>query len=104
SDLDGLARLRGATESQLAKLAGAQAAVAGLAGSVLGLVFGFAAVSVVEGTPAWRNVSGGGLAVAVGAAVGIGALTTAVRLFLLVRASRRSHVAAERRLLERGWR
>jgi putative ABC transport system permease protein len=38
------------------------------------------------------------------AAVGIGAATTAVRLFLLMRASRRSPVVAERRLLERGWR
>jgi putative ABC transport system permease protein len=101
---DGLLRLRGATESQLGRLAAAQAAVAALVGSALGLALGFAGVSAVEGRPAWRNVSGGSLAVAILAAVGIGAATTGVRLFLLVRASRRSHVVAERRLLERGWR
>jgi putative ABC transport system permease protein len=101
---DGLLRLRGATEGQLARLAAAQAAVAAVAGSVLGLAFGFAGVSAVEGRPAWTHVSGGSLAVAILAAVGIGAATTAVRLFLLMRASRRSPVVAERRLLERGWR
>jgi putative ABC transport system permease protein len=101
---DGLLRLRGATEAQLVRLAGAQAAVAGLIGSVLGLAFGFAGVSAVEGSAAWRHLSGGSVAVAILAAVGTGAATTAVRLLLLVRASRRSQVVAERRLLERGWR
>lgn len=101
---DGLLRLRGATEGQLVRLAGAQAAVAGAVGSTLGLAFGFAGVSAIEGKPAWQHVSGGSLAVAVGAAVGIGAATTGVRLFLLARASRRSQVTSDRRMLERGWR
>jgi putative ABC transport system permease protein len=101
---DGLLRLRGATEGQLARLAAAQAGVAGLIGSLLGIVFGLAAVSAVEGTPAWRNVPAGSLGVVILAAVAIGAATTGVRLFMLRRASRRSEVTSERRLLERGWR
>jgi putative ABC transport system permease protein len=101
---DGLLRLRGATEAQLLRLAGAQAAVAGLIGSAVGLAVGILAVSSVQGRAAWRHVSAGSLTVAILAAVGIGAATTAVRLFVLVRASRRSQVVAERRLLERGWR
>jgi putative ABC transport system permease protein len=101
---DGLLRLRGATESQLGRLAVAQAAVAALIGSALGIAFGFAGVSAVEGRPAWQHVSRGSLSLAILAAVGIGAATTGARLLLLVRASRRSHVVAERRLLERGWR
>jgi putative ABC transport system permease protein len=101
---DGLLRLRGATEGQLVRLAAAQAAVAGLIGSAVGLAVGFAGVSAVEGRPAWRHLSGGSLAVAILTAVGIGAATTGVRLFLLARASRRGEVAGERRLLERGWR
>jgi putative ABC transport system permease protein len=101
---DGLLRLRGATESQLGRLAAAQTAVAGILGSALGLAFGIAGVSAVEGEAAWRHVSGGSLAVAIGVALGIGAATTAVRLFVLRRASRRSQVTTERRLLERGWR
>jgi putative ABC transport system permease protein len=101
---DGLLRLRGATEAQLIRLAAAQAGVAGLIGSAVGLVLGFAAVSAVEGRAAWRHVSGGSLAVVIFASVGIGIATTGVRLFLLVRSSRRSQVVTERRLLEGGWR
>jgi putative ABC transport system permease protein len=101
---DGLLRLRGATEGQLLRLAAAQAGVAGIVGSALGLVFGVAAVSAVEGRPAWRGVTAGSLAVTLLSAVAIGLATTGVRLFLLVRASRRSEVATERRILERGWR
>jgi putative ABC transport system permease protein len=100
---DGLLRLRGATEGQLTRLASAQAAVAGIVGSAIGLALGFAAVSAVEGKAAWQHVSGANLALAIGAATGIGAATTAVRLFLLIRASRRFDVVAERRVLERGW-
>jgi putative ABC transport system permease protein len=101
---DALLRLRGATEAQLVRLAGAQAAVAGLIGSALGLAFGLAAVGAVEGGGAWRHLSGGSLLVAVLAAVGVGAATTGVRLFLLMHASRRAEVVLDRRLLERGWR
>jgi putative ABC transport system permease protein len=101
---DGLLRLRGATEGQLLRLAAAQAGVAGIIGSALGLVFGVAAVSAVEGKPAWRGVSSGSLLTTMLAAVAVGLATTGVRLFLLLRASRRSEVAAQRRILERGWR
>jgi putative ABC transport system permease protein len=101
---DGLLRLRGATEGQLVRLASAQAAAAGLIGSALGLVVAGAAVDAVVGRAPWRGVSGGGLAFAISAAVGLGAATTSVRLFLLMRASRRSQVVLERRILERGWR
>ncbi len=101
---DGLLRLRGATEGQLAKLAAAQASVAGVIGSVLGLLVAVGAVSAVEGRAAWHGLSGGSLAFALLTALGIGAAVVGVRLFLLMRASRRSQVVAERRLLERGWR
>jgi putative ABC transport system permease protein len=101
---DALLRLRGATEGQLFRLAAAQAGVAGIVGSALGLVFGVAAVSAVEGRSAWRNVPGSSLAITMLSAVAIGLVTTGVRLFLLVRTSRRSEVVAERRILERGWR
>src|SRR6202011_1509047 len=85
---DGLLRLRGATEGQLVRLASAQAAVAGLIGSAVGLLVAGPAVSAVVGKAAGEGVSGGGLAFAIVAAVGIGAATTGVRLFLLMRASR----------------
>ncbi len=101
---DGLLRLRGATEGQLLRLASTQAATAGVVGSAFGLLLGLAAVSAVEGKAAWRGIGGGSLAFAIGGALAIGAATMAVRLLLLVRASRRTHVVAERRLLERGWR
>ncbi|HZR92302.1 MAG TPA: FtsX-like permease family protein [Gaiellaceae bacterium] len=101
---DGLLRLRGATEGQLLRLASAQAAVSGLAGFALGLLAAFGAVSVVEGNLAWRGVPGGSLAAAIAAGLAIAAVTTAARLLVLVRTSRRVEVVAERRMLERGWR
>lgn len=101
---DGLMRIRGATEGQLARLAGLQAAFAGLVGSLIGLVVAIAAVTVVQGSPVWQDVSGSSLLGAMAVAVGIGALATGVRLFRLVRASRRSEVVSERHVLERGWR
>ncbi|MGB2875489.1 MAG: ABC transporter permease [Gaiellaceae bacterium] len=100
---DALLRLRGATEGQLTRLAAAQAGAAGIVGAAFGLVIGLAALSAVTGKLAWHGVSGSNLALAAGGAVGIGVATTAIRLLLLVRASRRSPVAAERRVLERGW-
>ncbi len=101
---DSLLRLRGATEAQLARLAGLQAVFAGVLGSIIGLAAAFVAVSVVEGHVAWQNVSSGGILFAVLTAVGAGAITTAVRLFRLMRSSRGADVIAERRVLERGWR
>jgi putative ABC transport system permease protein len=101
---DALLRLRGATETQLAKIAAAHTALAGLLGSALGLAVALAAVSAVEGQPAWEHVSGGAVLGAMIASVGIGAATTAVRLIRLLRSSRGSEVLAERRILERGWR
>jgi putative ABC transport system permease protein len=101
---DGLLRLRGATEADLVRLASAQAAVAACSGAALGLLAAFGAVSAVERDAAWHGVPGGSLALAVAAGVAIGAFTTGLRLLLLVRASRRVDVVAQRRLLERGWR
>jgi putative ABC transport system permease protein len=101
---DGLLRLRGATEGQLVRLAAAQAAAAGMIGSVFGLAVGFASASGVGGGAAWRGLSAGNLVIAILASVGVGVATTGVRLFLLVRGSRRSQVVAERRLLEQRWR
>jgi putative ABC transport system permease protein len=101
---DGLLRLRGATESQLVRLAGLNAAIAGVAGSILGILAALAAVSAVEGQAAWQGVAGASLATALVAAVAIGMATTGVRLVRLIRASKRSEVVAERRVLERGWR
>jgi putative ABC transport system permease protein len=101
---DALLRLRGATENQLLRLATAQGALAGAIGSALGLLVAFAGVSAVEGHAAWRGVSSGSLAVTIAASVALGAATVGIRLLLLRRASRRSQVALERRLLEHGWR
>src|SRR5581483_7079627 len=80
-------------------LASAQAAVSGLAGFALGLLAAFGAVSVVEGNLAWRGVPGGSLAAAIAAGLAIAAVTTAARLLVLVRTSRRVEVVAERRML-----
>jgi putative ABC transport system permease protein len=101
---DGLLRLRGATEGQLLRLASANAAVTGAIGSLLGLVAALAAVSAVQGGAVWHDISSGNLILALAAAIGVGVATTCVRLFLLMRASRRSQVVADRRMLERGWR
>lgn len=101
---DGLLRLRGATEGQLVRLAALNAAVAGAIGSALGILVALAAVSAIEGEAAWQGLSAGTLAISLLAAVGVGVATTAVRLFHLIRARKRSEVATERRILERGWR
>jgi putative ABC transport system permease protein len=99
---DALLRLRGATDRQLGWLAAVDAGIAGLLGSALGLLLGFGAVSVATGQLAWRDVPGSSLAFSVLVAVGVGVLTTAARLVMLVRSSRRPEVV-ERRVLERGW-
>ena len=99
---DALLRLRGATDRQLAWLAAMDAGLAWIVGSVLGLIVGLAAVAAATGGFDWTHVGAGSLALSLGIAVGVGALTTAVRLALLLRAGRRPEVI-ERRMLERGW-
>jgi putative ABC transport system permease protein len=101
---DGLLRLRGATEGQVARIASAHAALAGVIGATLGVIVAGAAVSLVQGRPVWHDVPAGRMAISLGLAVIAGAAVVGVRLFRLLRAGRRSEVVAERRLLERGWR
>jgi putative ABC transport system permease protein len=100
---EALLRLRGATGGEIARLAATQAAVAGFVGSVLGLLIAVASVSAITGRPVWQGVPPRDLGLAALLAVAAGALTTLVRLFRLWRASRRSEVAFERRLLQLGW-
>ncbi|MCW2760082.1 MAG: hypothetical protein JWR85_283 [Marmoricola sp.] len=101
---DALLRLRGATESQLVRLAGLQAVLAGLLGSLFGLAVAFAGVSAIEGHAAWQGTSRSGITFAVLLALAAGVATTGVRVLRLVRSSRRAEVIADRRVLERGWR
>lgn len=100
---DALLQLRGASGAQLARLAIAHGTVAGVIGSALGLLAGAAAAGTAAGHAVWRTVPPGRLALSALLAVAAGALTALVRLIPLARASRRSGVVAERRLLERGW-
>ena len=100
---EALLRLRGASEGQLARLAAAHAALAGVAGAVVGLVAAVAAVSAVNGRLVWREVPAGRLAASLALALCAAAAIVGVRLLRLRRAGRRSEVAAQRRLLERGW-
>ena len=100
---EALLRLRGATGSEIVRLAAAHAALAGLIGSILGLIVAGAAVSAAIGRPVWLGVPAAGLALSGLLAVSAGALTTAVRVIRLRRAARRSDIASERRVLERGW-
>lgn len=97
-----LLRIRGATAGQIAALATAHAAVAGLGGSALGLLVALVAVSAVLGRPVWQNVPIADLLLSMGLAILVGVLTSAARIVRLRRASRRSDVA-ERRMLDRGW-
>jgi len=100
---EALLRLRGATSGQVLRLAAADAAVVGLAGSVVGLLVAAATVSLVTGGPVWRGVAGGELATTAILALAVGAVTTVIRLIRLRSTERRSDVAVERHLLERGW-
>jgi putative ABC transport system permease protein len=100
---DALLRLRGATDGQIARLAGAHAGVAGLVGSALGLLVAVLAVSAVTGRAVWHGVPTARLVGSSLIALAVGALATGVRLLQLRRAGRRSQVAFERRHLERGW-
>ncbi len=100
---EALLRLRGATNGQIAWLAAAQAGLAGVVGSALGLVVAVLAVTVVTGHPVWQRVPAARLIGSSLIAVAVGALATGIRLLQLRRASKRSQVAFERRHLERGW-
>lgn len=97
-----LLRMRGATNGQIAWLAMVQAAVAGLAGSVLGLLAAALAVSAVTGRPVWQGVPVDSLLLSAALAVAAGIMSSAIRVLGLRRASRRDDVA-ERQLLNRGW-
>ena len=77
---EALLRLRGATSGQALRLAAADAAVVGLAGSVVGLLVAAATVSLVTGGPVWRGVAAGELANTAMLAVAVGAVTTVIRL------------------------
>jgi putative ABC transport system permease protein len=101
---EALLRLRGATSGQVLRLAAASAAIVGLAGSVVGLLVATAAVSLVTHGPVWRGVAAKELATTAVLALVVGAVTTVTRVFRLRLAGRESEVAAERNLLERGWR
>ena len=100
---EALLRLRGATEGQLARLAAAHAALAGLVGAAVGVLAAGALVSGVEGRAVWSLVSASRLAISVGLALLTGLALVGLRVFRLLRAGKRSQVAAERGLLERGW-
>ncbi len=99
---EALLRMRGATSGQTAGLATAQAAAAGIVGSVLGLLVAGLGVSGVIGRPVWQGVPGEGLLLSILLAATAGVITCAIRVIVLRRSSRKSDVF-ERRLLERGW-
>ena len=101
---EALLRLRGATSAQVARAAAADAAIGGLVGSIVGLLVAIGAVSLVAGGPVWRGVAASRLLTTAILALAVGTMTTVIRLIRLRRAGRRSEVAVERRLLERGWR
>ena len=99
---EALLRMRGATSGQIAWLAMVQAAVAGFAGSLLGLLVAAIAVSAVTGRPVWQGVPADSLLLSAAAAVAAGGMSSAIRVLGLRRARRRGDVA-ERQLLNRGW-
>jgi putative ABC transport system permease protein len=100
---DALLRLRGASDTQLVRLAVGQGVVASAIGTALGLVAALAAVSGVLGHAVWRDLPTSRLAVTVAFAIAAGGITTAARLVPLVRAGRRSALVIERRLLPGRW-
>jgi len=99
---DALLRMRGASNGQIAWLATSHAALAGVAGSALGLLIAAAAVSAATGRPVWQGIPAFGFGLSIVLAVMAGAITLAVRVLRLWKASRRS-VTFERRLFDRGY-
>jgi putative ABC transport system permease protein len=99
---DALLRLRGATDTQLVRLAVGNGIVASGAGIVVGLVVAGIGTSAVIGHPVWRDIGTVDLIVAVLLSVAAGAITTAARLVPLVR-GRRSTLTVERRALSTPW-
>jgi putative ABC transport system permease protein len=100
---EALLRLRGATDGQLTRLAAAQAAVASVLGAAIGVLVAIGTVSLVTGDPVWHALTTGRLIFSCLIAALIGIAAMALRLRRLTRASRRSQVVVQRRLLERGW-
>jgi putative ABC transport system permease protein len=100
---EALLRLRGASEGQLLRLTAAHAVLAGAIGAVVGVAAAAATVSAVNGRLVWREVPAGRLAVSLALALCAGAAIVGLRLLRLARAGRRSEIASQRRLLERGW-
>jgi putative ABC transport system permease protein len=98
-----LLRLRGATDGQLAWLGALETGVAGLLGAAVGVLVAALAVGAVTGQAVWTQLPGGRLAVSLSAAVLAGLAVVVVRVLRIRRAGRRAEVAANRRVLERGW-
>ena len=99
---DALLRLRGATDTQLARLAMEHGLLAGVVGNVLGLGVAVAGTSLVVGARVWAGIPAGRLLVIVAVSVLAGAVTTAARLVPL-RSSAKSALAAERRHVTGKW-
>ena len=97
-----LLRLRGATDTQLARLAMEEGLLAGVFGTALGLVVAVAATSLVVGTAAWEGIPSSNVVFIALAAALAGAVTTAARL-MPIRSSAKSALAAERRHVTAKW-
>jgi putative ABC transport system permease protein len=100
---DALLRLRGASEPQLVRLAVQEGVVVTAIGVVIGLLAAVLLVSAVVRHVLWWTVDLATAIMIVIAAAVAGALTTALRLVLLVRASRRPSLISDRRLLPGRW-
>ena len=97
---DALLRLRGATDRQLARLAVGQGVLAGVVGTILGLLVAAGGASAVVGHQIWDDIPPERLAQTAMLGIVMGGLTVAARLIPMVRASRRSAIMADRRQLE----
>ena len=101
---EALLQLRGATSGQVVAAAAADAALVGIAGSIVGLLAAAATVSLMTGGDVWSGVAAGQIATTVLLALAVGAATSVIRLLRLRRAARTADVAVRRHVLERGWR
>jgi putative ABC transport system permease protein len=100
---DALLRLRGATDTQLARLAVGHGVLATSIGAVVGLTTAVVVVSLIAGHGVWHTIPLRGLVITGVVAALAGALTTAARLVPLVRAGRRSALLVERRAVVVAW-